>query len=162
MKHLLFIGTIILFSKSVSAQNVSVVSFPELKAWMHKQNDTTYVINFWATWCSPCVEELPHFETVNETYKNEKLKIILVSLDFRSELDKKVIPFVRKKNIHASVFLLNEPDANSYIDQVSPEWSGAIPATLIVNSKKQFRQFFEKKFSLNELQSVIQPLMERN
>ncbi|MBL7962112.1 TlpA family protein disulfide reductase, partial [bacterium] len=70
--------------------------------------------------------------------------------------------FVKKKNIRSAVVLLDEPDANSYIDKVSPEWSGAIPATLIVNSKKNVRVFYEKKFSLEELQSLIQSIIERN
>ncbi|MBL7995035.1 TlpA family protein disulfide reductase [bacterium] len=156
------IFSVLFLASNAHAQNVHVVSFQELVTCLNKQNDTTYVFNFWATWCSPCVEELPFFEAVNETYKKEKLKIILVSLDFKSDLEKKVNPFVVRKNIRSTVLLLDEPDANSYINEVSPEWSGAIPATLIVNSKKKLRMFYEKKFSLEELQSVIQPIIERN
>lgn len=148
-------------SSPVHTQDVKVVSFKELSAWMDKGNDTTYVINFWATWCSPCVEELPHFEVINEKFGNEKVKVLLVSLDFKSQLTSKVKPFIEKKEIRSTVLLLDEPDANSYIDKVSPEWSGAIPATLIVNSQKKTRQFYEKKFSYDELLFVIKPLIER-
>ncbi|KAB2880227.1 TlpA family protein disulfide reductase [bacterium] len=162
IKPIVVIFSVLFLASHAHAQNVHVVSFQELVTSLNKQNDTTYVFNFWATWCSPCVEELPHFETVNETYKNEKLQVVLISLDFKSELEKKVIPFVKKKNIRSAVVLLDEPDANSYIDKVSPEWSGAIPATLIVNSKKNIRVFYEKKFSLEELQSLIQSIIERN
>jgi thiol-disulfide isomerase/thioredoxin len=162
MKILFLIAGLPVFSLGLHAQEVNVVSFKELSAWMNKQNDTTYVINFWATWCSPCVEELPHFEAANEKYKNEKLQILLVSLDFRSQLTSKVYPFLAKKNIRSKVLLLDEPDANAYIDKVSPEWSGAIPATLIVNSAKKVHQFHEKKFSKEELISIIEPLIERN
>lgn len=161
IKPIIVILSVLFLSSMASAQDVRVVSFQELETWINSQNDTTYVINFWATWCSPCVEELPHFEAMNEKYKNDKLRILLVSLDFRSELEKKVIPFVVKKNIRSAAFLLDETDANSYIDKVSPDWSGAIPATLIVNSRKQTRRFYEKKFSLDELQTVIQNLIER-
>lgn len=162
MKRLVFIASVAVFSTLAQAQTVSVVSFQELEVWMNRQSDTTYVLNFWATWCSPCVEELPHFEAINEKYKNDKLRIILVSLDFNSELKTKVIPFVLKRNLRSTVLLLDEPDANIYIDKISSEWSGAIPATLIFNPKKKRRRFYEKQFSLDELQSVIQPFIERN
>lgn len=161
MNYLLSILLIFSISSASFAQDVQVVSFKELSAWMDKGNDTTYVINFWATWCSPCVEELPHFEAMNKKFGDEKIKILLVSLDFKSQLASKVKPFIEKKNIRSTVLLLDEPDANSYIDKVSPEWSGAIPATLIVNSQKKIRQFHEKKFSYDELLFVIKPLIER-
>ena len=161
IKPIIPIFSILFLSSLVRAQDVKVVSFKELSAWMDKENDTTYVINFWATWCSPCVEELPHFEAMNEKFGDKKIKVILVSLDFKSQLTSKVTPFIEKKNIRSTVLLLDEPDANSYIDQVSPEWSGAIPATLIVNSQKKIRQFHEKKFSYDELLFVIKPLIER-
>ncbi|MBL7995025.1 TlpA family protein disulfide reductase [bacterium] len=159
---MIVIFSVLFLASNAHAQNVHVVSFQELVTCLNKQNDTTYVFNFWATWCSPCVEELPHFEAMNEKFRNEKIKILLVSLDFKSQLESKVKPFIVKKNIRSTVLLLDEPDANSYINEVSPEWSGAIPATLIVNSKKRLRMFYEKKFSLEELQSVIQSIIERN
>lgn len=162
MKIFWIILSIYFFSTTSQAQEVKAVSFRELATWMNKNNDTTYVINFWATWCSPCVEELPYFESVNKLYAKDKLKVILVSLDFASQIEKKVIPFIRKNNMQSTVMLLDEPDANAYIDKVSPAWSGAIPATLIINSKKSVRQFHEKKFSYDELLSVIKPLIERN
>ena len=111
--------------------------------------DTTYVINFWATWCAPCVEELPFFDRLAAQYKSQKLKILLISVDFKSKLNTSVVPFVKKNALKSQVFVLNEQDQQAYIDRIDPTWSGALPATLII--KNQTRKFFEKEFTYSEL-----------
>jgi thiol-disulfide isomerase/thioredoxin len=120
---------------------------------LHNENDTLYIINFWATWCKPCVAELPYFEKLNKIYASEKLKIILVSLDFSDELETRVMPFILKNNIHSKVFLLNESNPNTFIDKISPRWSGAIPATYIY--KGNVNSFYEKSFNYEELESIV-------
>jgi len=97
-----------------------------------QKNDTTYVINFWATWCAPCVKELPYFEKLNQKYTDKKVKVILVSQDFSKQLEKKLKPFLEKNKLQSEVLVLIDPDANSWIDKVNPAWSGAIPATVII------------------------------
>lgn len=109
--------------------------------------DTTYVVNFWATWCKPCVQELPAFDSL--TTENKKLKVLLVCLDFKEEIDKKVNPFLLKKNIKTECVLLDEINGNDYIDRISKQWSGAIPATLI--KKGSYKKLVEKKMNLSEL-----------
>jgi thiol-disulfide isomerase/thioredoxin len=132
---------------------IPVLSFESLQPLLQHQNDTTYVVNFWATWCRPCIKELPYFEKVGEMYSDKKVKVLLVSLDFPDKLQKQVIPFIEKNDLKSRVVLLDDPDANSWIPKVSPEWSGAIPATLIYN--KENRNFYEKSFTYNELEQAI-------
>ena len=115
-------------------------------------NDTFYVVNFWATWCIPCVQELPYFEQLLKKYKSEKMKVILVSLDFRKQVAKSLIPFMQKKNLQSQVVLLDDKNANTWINLVDSSWSGALPATLILNKKQ--RLFFEKSFNFEELEKV--------
>lgn len=130
------------------------MSFSELEERYTRRNDTVYVVNFWATWCGPCVKELPHFEKLSQDHSAEKLKVILVSLDFRSKLENTLKPFLLKNRIHSEVVLLNETNANSYIDRVSPEWSGAIPATLILSHARGLRKFYEREFDYKSLKDV--------
>jgi thiol-disulfide isomerase/thioredoxin len=110
-------------------------------------------VNFWATWCKPCVKELPAFEKLNEVYANDKVKVLLVSLDFIKHFETKVKPFVAEKNLKSDVILLNDPRSNQWIDKVSKEWSGAIPATVIYRGKD--RLFYEGSFTYEELEKEM-------
>lgn len=153
MKKLLIF---LLVSGSMMAQSgklpVKSVTFDELEPLLNRRNDTTYVVNFWATWCGPCVKELPYFEELHQKAKGKKMKVLLVSLDFPKQLDK-LMPFIERKKITADVIHLNDPDANSWIPKVDAGWSGAIPATLIYRNNK--RRFYEKSFTKKELEIAV-------
>jgi thiol-disulfide isomerase/thioredoxin len=137
------------------AQSVELLKFDELNSRVTSTNDTLYVINFWATWCKPCVEELPSFEKCNDEYKNGKFKMLLVNLDFNSQVNKSVIPFINKKNLRCEILHITETDPNSWINKVDEKWSGAIPATVIYqNGKKLF--FTEGEISELNLRNEIQ------
>lgn len=135
---------------------VRVIKFAELEKLMQQSSDTLHIINFWATWCKPCIAELPNFEKANAAYKNKNVKIVLVSLDFAEDLTKKLIPFVKKRNIQSEVVLLDEMDYNAWIDKVSPAWQGDIPATLIFNNARKQRAFYAKEFKEGELEKLIE------
>lgn len=111
--------------------------FDDMAFLFEHENDTTYVINFWATWCKPCVEELPYFDQLFKEYSDQKVKIVLVSLDFPKQIDSKLIPFITKHKILPEVVVLKDPDANAWIDRVSEDWDGAIPITLIYNRNRR-------------------------
>ncbi|MBT8218241.1 MAG: TlpA family protein disulfide reductase [Bacteroidia bacterium] len=131
-----------------------VYNYSELEPMLQKEDGTTYVINFWATWCKPCVEELPYFEQLTETYKGDQVKVVLVSLDFEKQFEKKLVPFMQKHDLQSEVVVLLDPDSNSWIDKVNQDWSGAIPATIIYNGAQ--REFREGSYaSFEELQDII-------
>src|SRR5476651_177834 len=87
-------------------------------------SDTVYVVNFWATWCGPCVAELPNFEKLQNTYKNKPLKVLLVSMDFQSKLKTEVVPFIQKHKYTTEAFLALRKNDQEWIDQVDKGWSG--------------------------------------
>lgn len=136
---------------------VESYDYEGLEAYMNVKNDTTYVYNFWATWCSPCVKELPAFLELQEKYKDKPFKLVLVSLDFPKSVEKSLLPFLEKKKMDATVILLNDPDANSWIEKIDKNWSGAIPATLIVKNKE--RKFFEQSFDFETLEKEVKPFI---
>ncbi|MBJ6109366.1 TlpA family protein disulfide reductase [Hymenobacter sp. BT523] len=142
------------------AQQVAVIKFPDLQKRLARPTDTTYVVNFWATWCAPCVKELPHFEQLRAANTGRKVKVLLVSMDYASQLDKKVKPFVKQRGLKSEVVLLNESDPNSFIDKVDAKWSGALPFTLIVNNKTKRRLTFEKELSQAELTAALQKVQQ--
>lgn len=124
-----------------------------LSYFLNQKNDTTYVVNFWATWCVPCVQELPHFEELNEKYKDKKVKVILVSLDMPKMAESRLLPFIEKKKLKNKVILMRDPDQNTWLPKIDKDWSGAIPATVIYNKDK--RKFYERSFTLAELETEL-------
>lgn len=122
------------------------------------QPDTCFVVNFWATWCKPCVAELPSFDSLLVEKKNKNIKILLVCLDFREELEKKVNPFLKKNKIQSECVLLDEVNGNDFVNKIEQNWSGAIPATLLKRGK--FRLFYEKKLTLADLERRLEELQK--
>ena len=145
--------------KNISPKNSTLtireVKWSALEKLLNSNTDTTYIVNFWATWCGPCVEELPYFEQLHRNFASQKVRIVLVSMDFVQDKDKRVAPFVERMKIKNTVWLLNEPDANSWIDRVDPSWSGALPATLILNAKTKKRAFYEKSLNYESLAHAL-------
>lgn len=136
---------------------VKVVNFNEFEPTLHQENDTVYVVNFWATWCAPCIKEIPYFEQLGAKYRDRNLKVIMISLDMPNQIDTNLIPFIEKNNMKNDVLLLDDPDFNSWIPVVDKEWTGAIPATLIYS--KSFREFYAKEFTFTELEEIVKPLL---
>lgn len=128
-----------LFSLSTFSQKkIPVYKIADLQKRIENNNDTLYIVNFWATWCKPCVAELPDFEKINQEYKTQKVKVVLVSLDFKEDMKKRVLPFLKKNKYKTETVILDETDG-SFIDKISKDWSGAIPGTLFIkNGQKEF------------------------
>ncbi|GAB4055332.1 TlpA disulfide reductase family protein [Spirosoma litoris] len=151
----IFLITLLLDSSAARGQSVPVIKFEQLKQLISRPNDTLYVVNFWATWCAPCVKELPQFEAIQQTYAKKPVHVLLVNMDNGKVLNTKVIPFVKNRKIKSRVVLLNEPDLNTWVDKLAPEWSGALPMTLIINSKRNIRQFIDRPVKAGELEAMI-------
>ena len=138
---------------------VKVIKFPELQRIMNVENDSVYVVNFWATWCNPCVKEIPYFEKLRQSYADKKLSIVLLSLDFRKDAVTRVQGHITKNKIKNRVLLLDETDYNSWIDKVDSAWSGAIPATIVC--KRNYKKFYEREFeSYSDLENIVKPLIQ--
>lgn len=159
--QLLLLAAVLFFgTKTAKSQEIKSCNFNELEPIFHYQNDTTYVINFWAMWCKPCVEELPEFEDIRNDYADEKVKVILISLDFGTNVKDRLSKFLERKDIHAKVVLLDDPDADSWIGKVDENWDGALPATLIY--KKDKRIVFTRQISYDELAKSIDQMINHS
>lgn len=141
-----------------NAVDLEVYDYQGLEPILNKKDDKIYVVNFWATWCAPCVKELPYFEELNEKYAKDNVEVLLVSLDFPKQYDKKLKPFIVKHKLKSKVLALNDVDSNSWINKINPEWTGAIPATLIYN--KEQRAFYEQSFNYDELKTEVEKFIK--
>lgn len=143
MKQTIFLTSLlILFGLVIHAQTpVSSITFDSLQKKINVENhDSVYIVNFWATWCGPCIQELPNFVSSQDSLKDEKVKYIFVSLDFPGS-ESRVSKVFSAKGLNGEVILLNEPDANSWIDKIDPSWQGNIPATWFINKKEETSDF---------------------
>lgn len=141
-------------SLAFTTPRVAVVSFDEMQQAALKNNDTLYVVNFWATWCDPCVKELPYFQVAYKKFAAKKVKMIFVSLNSAKEITK-VEKFVADKDLKPEVLLLSANNPNIWIDKVDSSWSGAIPATVLYKHSKKL-YFHEGDFTQDKLNQLIQ------
>lgn len=155
MKYLIFLTVLLFLWSSLSAQNAEQIRLKDLQKVLTTSTDQIQVFNFWATWCAPCVKEIPLFEKLNQ--ENKSVDVTLVSMDF--DLDPnpdKVNRFVARKNIQSKVVILAETDPNSWIDKIDKEWTGALPATLIINTKSGKRKLVQKELHEGDLEKLIE------
>ena len=158
-RSLSIIALLLMFNcNNPSNDSIEVVDFDGLYSKIDLSVDKTYVINFWATWCAPCVKELPYFEEVNRQSDDKNTEVILVSLDFPSQIESKLKPYLKKNKIKSKVILLDDSKMNFWVPKVSEKWDGGIPATLIVNSSNY--NFYPKPFKKEELFSEINKVLK--
>ncbi len=143
-----------------NGQTIKFIKAADLDYWRTQNSDTVYIINFWASWCQPCLQELPDFEKITKTYANEKVKVILISNDFKKQVDTRLKPFVKKKGLKSTVLFMDESNPNVWIEKVNAEWGGSIPATLIIQKSSNFESFTEGKMSFAQLKNIIDPLIQ--
>jgi thiol-disulfide isomerase/thioredoxin len=138
----------LLFVTHTFAQTTEVISldYPQLQPLLHQNSETIQVVNFWATWCAPCIKELPYFEELN---KLMVFYFLLFILYFPKKKQTRLIPFVEKHKLQSRVVHLDDEDENYWINEISTTWSGALPATLIYTQNR--RGFYEQSFTKDEL-----------
>lgn len=155
MKSLLLLLLLVALAWPAQAQNYRRVGFEAVEDLMNRQNDTLYVVNFWATWCRPCVAELPGFLKTEKALRDRPLKFVFLSLDFPNKAEENLKPFLAKKNITSTVWLMKDTDYNSWINKVSESWEGDIPATLFFRNSTGFRKFHTGQMAADELEKLL-------
>ncbi len=139
--------------------SLKVYNYNGLAPFLNMKDDKVHVVNFWATWCAPCIKELPYFEALGNKYAHKNIEVLLVSLDFPHQYETKLKPFVLDKKLKSKVVALDDVDMNTWIPKVDSTWSGALPATLIYKNDK--RMFFEQSFTQEELENQIKQFLNK-
>ena len=160
--YLLFLILIALSCNTQSSDHNEVIeiidNFSLLQERLDSDTTKTWVVNFWATTCPPCIKEMPHFKELQEQHNTDEVKVLLVSLDSPRSHEKRVIPFVKKHSIVPEVMHLTDDNFSAWTDKIDPSWFGALPATLIINGKKRHFKFgmYESNEELDDAVSSVQ------
>jgi len=138
----------------VTGQPVPKWKITDLEQYINK-SEKPVIVNFWATYCAPCIKEIPYFQDLVRKYKDRGISLLLVSLDFEEFYPDKISRFAKKKDFTAPIVWLNETNADYFCPKIDERWSGVMPATLFVNNKTGFRSFREEEISREDLESEI-------
>jgi thiol-disulfide isomerase/thioredoxin len=154
MKKLIVVAFVLLFAPGF-AQKAELIRLTDLQKIIDSKTEKILVINFWATWCGPCIKELPLFEKLHQENRADvKVTLVSMDLDLDPNIDK-VHRFIARKNIQSEVLVLNEKNPNEWIDKIEKQWSGALPATIVINQKTGQRKFVEKELHEGDLERLI-------
>lgn len=156
-----FVAFLMVIALQTQAQEIPKWKTEDLQQMIDTSTGPT-IINFWATFCIPCIKELPHFQQLAQQYKNVGVQLYLVSLDVDDAYPKKIRNFTKRLNITAPTIFLDETNADEFCPVVDPEWSGAIPATLLINKKTGYRKFVEDELSKEGLETEIKKMLQHN
>ncbi len=150
LRHYTTVFCILLSGLCLNAQEVPEWDFADFETQSQQKSDTLQVFNFWATWCAPCVKELPYFETLAKEWTPCPIRVWYLSLDFPKAYPERLLTFIKDKGLKQTVVWLNAAGENTWIPKVNPDWSGAIPATFVVPPGKGKPFFTERAFDSKE------------
>ncbi len=159
MKKYGLLVIVLILTYTLKAQ-ITAVSREWANELRSNTSDTLYVVNFWATWCKPCVNELPYFQKIADTYAGKNVKVILVSNDMRRDMTKRVPDFIKNNGIKLQVLYIDEVDADLWISKVNKDWTGAIPATWMYNGSNGKEDFTEGELTFEELENKVKAMLE--
>ena len=157
--HILAIWIILTTAtNSVKAQQIPVWKLSDLQTAMDTTRTPT-IFNFWATFCKPCITELPYFQALANQYRNLGVQLVMVSLDLKEAYPKAITAFVKNRKLTSPVVYLDEQNADHFVPAVDSYWSGAIPASLFINRDKGYRYFIEDELNKTKLEAEIKKML---
>jgi thiol-disulfide isomerase/thioredoxin len=158
MYKLLLIVIAVFLVQTGGAQQIRSIKITDLEKTV-AESKTPLIVNFWATYCVPCVEEIPFFQEEVKKQKANGVQLLLVSLDLKTYYPQKIKSFAARRKFTAPILWLNETNADYFCPKVDPKWSGVIPATLFINNATGYRKFYEEPLSRETLKKEIMAIL---
>ena len=149
-----FVLAFLLFATVTNAQQVTSVKITELEKTI-KESKTPLIVNFWATFCVPCLEEIPYLQEITDRYKAKNVSLLLVSLDMKQAYPVKVNETAKRLKLVYPVVWLNETNADYFCPKIDTSWTGGMPASLFVNNATGYHKFFEEPISREKLEEEV-------
>lgn len=159
IEYIFFLMALFL-SLTAATQQVPRWKLANLQSAIRDSKEPT-IINFWATFCKPCIAELPHFQALAAKYKAQGVKMVMVSLDLKEAYPSKIVSFKQKLNLTSPIVFLDESNADLFCPVVDSSWSGSIPASLFINNATGYRKFFEEELSKEKVEIEIKNMLRQ-
>ena len=157
MKAFFVIASLLIVS-AIDAQDVRAVKITELEKTI-RESKTPLIVNFWATFCVPCLQEIPYFQEIARQYKSNDVSLVFVSLDMREAYPAKVNNMANKLNLTYPVVWLNETNADYFCPKIDTSWTGGMPSSLFVNNATGYHKFFEEPLSKEKLEKEVRVML---
>lgn len=111
----------------------SMTNFQDFEQLLATEKGKVVLVNIWATWCKPCVHEMPFLEKLHQNYQDKGVKIVTLSIDDVAKADSLVVPFWEEMNFSMDNYLVTAEDTGAFINKIDPLWIGLLPTTFIFN-----------------------------
>jgi thiol-disulfide isomerase/thioredoxin len=154
-----FVITFLFLATNIYSQQIKSVKVTELEKII-KESKKPLIVSFWATFCVPCLQEIPYFQEISEKYKSQGVSMLLVSLDLKGYYPDSIIAIVKKHKISQPVVWLNETNADYFCPKIDSSWSGGMPSSLFVNNVTGYHRFFEEPLSKEQFEEEIQAMLK--
>jgi len=141
------------------SQDIRKMKIGELNRFIDSVH-SPLIVNFWASWCKPCVHEIPWFEKCVNEYKEKGIVLVLVSLDFGRDFPTGISNFAKQQGYTSRIIFLDEKNADYFCPLIDKSWDGSIPVSLFVNSNKKYKRFYNQQLPEPQLRIAINELVE--
>ncbi len=141
---------------------VTLATAEEIAQRLEAEKGKVVVVNFWATWCPPCVKEMPELVAFYEAHAGEELTFLSYTVDHPSTIGEAVMPFIEDQGLPFPVYVVNEPNPDPLMALLGGEFNGAVPATFVYNPEgEQVKAWFEET-TAEALWAAAEPLLPSN
>ncbi len=158
MKTILII-TFLFIAATINAQEIKRMKVTELARTI-KESKKPLIINFWATFCVPCIQEMPYFQELVQQYKSKDVSLVFVSLDLKEAYPIRINEMAKKLNLVFPVAWLDETNADYFCPKIDTSWTGGMPSSLFVNNTTGYHKFFEDQLSKEKLEKEIREMLK--
>lgn len=149
-------------SASFEAPLVKVVKIQDLLKVFKASRGSVTVLNFWATWCKPCLEEMPELVRFYREHQSKGVSFVSVSADHPDDLMERVRPYVERQRIPFAVWVVGGESPDELVQAIDPQWQGSLPATFVFDASGTRRQAWYGKVEFSDLAGAVDSLLQDN